>query len=127
MRALRLHVQEMPREQKLALLGLQFQGLAPGELVAALDGESGSLEAAAALLQFYAEEVLLPAPTRVMNMCLNFLRAQIPCDIGLPISPVMSLKLSLIMSPCAACHGLNCSPVNWFYSAELSARCALVC
>lgn len=62
------HAQEIPREHKLALLGLQFQGLAPAELEAALDGESGSLEDAAALLQFYAEEVLLPTPLGAVHL-----------------------------------------------------------
>ena len=59
-------MQEMPREHKLGLLGLQFQGLAPAELEAALDDEGGSLLGAAALLQIYAEEVCwLVAPSAV--------------------------------------------------------------
>ena len=51
-------MQELPLDQKLMLLGLQFPDLAPTDVRTALDGEGGSLEAATVLLEFYDEEVL---------------------------------------------------------------------
>ena len=52
-----LHAQDLPLDQKLMLLGLQFPDLAPADVRAALDGEGGSLEAATVLLEFYEQEV----------------------------------------------------------------------
>ena len=52
-------MQEIPREQALQLLALQFEDLEPAEIECALDGVHGSLHEAACLLQIYTEEVPL--------------------------------------------------------------------
>ena len=52
-------MQELPLEQKMMLLGLQYPAMARDIIQSVLQGEDGSLEAATATLEFYDREVRL--------------------------------------------------------------------
>lgn len=50
-------VQELPLDQKLMLLSLQYPAMAREVVQSVLQGEGGCLEAATATLEFYDREV----------------------------------------------------------------------
>jgi len=52
-------VQELPLDQKLMLLSLQYPAVAREVVQSVLHGEGGCLEAATATLEFYDREVRL--------------------------------------------------------------------